>query len=126
MIYHFQFESSQETGRLHLGQAEATAIIAHINGGQPVYLPWRAANDVEISLNKGLNMLDLEVVGSNRNLFGPLHQPYQLCSRIDWRDFRTENDRNSEVAHLVGIHEARDSQIRWTSTTENSNLGIFG
>lgn len=101
MIYHFQFESSQETGRLHLGQAEATTIIAHINGGQPVYLPWRAANDVEISLKKGLNMLDLEVVGSNRNLFGPLHQPYQLCSRIDWRDFRTENDRNSEAPLLV-------------------------
>lgn len=46
-------------------------------------------------------MLDLEVVGSNRNLFGPLHQPYQLCSRIDWRDFRTENDRNSEAPLLV-------------------------
>lgn len=101
MIYHFQFESDQEAGRLHLGQAAATVIIARINAGQPIYLPWRAANDVEIALNKGLNRLDLEVVGSNRNLFGPLHQPYQLCSRIDWRDFRTEGGRNSEAPLLV-------------------------
>lgn len=36
------------------------------------------------------NLLEIEVCGTPRNLFGPFHQAYDGCSRISWEDFRTE------------------------------------
>ncbi len=35
------------------------------------------------------NTIELCVVGSPRNMFGPFHQTYTGCSRISWEDFRT-------------------------------------
>ena len=35
------------------------------------------------------NSVELCVVGSPRNMFGPFHQTYTGCSRISWEDFRT-------------------------------------
>lgn len=100
MIYHFTADCAETKARLQLGEARGTLVTARINGGEPVYIPWRAANQPLVELQPGTNNIDVEVVGSNRNLFGPLHQPYQLCSRIDWRDFRTEEGRTSEVPVL--------------------------
>lgn len=107
MIYHFEFQSQEEKARLRLGEVKGALAVARINGGNPIYIPWKSANDPAVVLNKGDNILELEIVGTNRNLFGPLHQPYQLCSRIDWRDFRTEGGMTSEECILepYGIFE---------------------
>lgn len=35
-------------------------------------------------------LLELTLVGSPRNMFGPFHQSYTGCSRISWEDFRTK------------------------------------
>lgn len=101
MIYHFEFVCDAGTARIQLGETHATLVIAKVNGGEPVYIPWQAANGPEVTLQQGRNILDIEVVGSNRNLFGPLHQPYQLCSRIDWQDFRTKDTAASQAPTLV-------------------------
>ena len=101
MRYNFTFHSEEEQGRLRLGEHSASLVIAKVNGGDPIYIPWRAANEPIIGLTQGENTLELEVVGSNRNLLGPRHQPYQLCSRIDWRDFRTEEVMTSPAPVLI-------------------------
>ena len=101
MIYHFAFNADSGRAKLRLGEVHAALVIARVNGDAPIYIPWRAANDVPVQLLDGENHIELEVVGTNRNLLGPLHQPYQLCSRIDWRDFRTEDGMNSEDMVLV-------------------------
>lgn len=107
MIYHFELQSRVEKARLRLGEVKGALAVARINGGNPIYIPWKSANNPAVVLNKGDNILELEIVGTNRNLFGPLHQPYQLCSRIDWRDFRTEGGMTSEECILepYGIFE---------------------
>ena len=46
--------------------------------------------DITEYLENKTNTLELCVVGSPRNLFGPFHQTYTGCSRISWADFRTE------------------------------------
>lgn len=96
MTYHFVFEGTHEQAKLHLGDYSATLVVASVNKGEPIYIPWRSANEPAVQLRQGINTLDLTVVGSNRNMFGPLHQPYQLCSRIDWQDFRKEETGGTE------------------------------
>ena len=88
--YYFRFESDRTQARLHMGAFAATLLVIRVNGGKAQFLPWRAANDLPLQLHIGENEIDIEVVGSNRNVFGPLHQPNTRSSRIDWRDFRTE------------------------------------
>ena len=105
MTYHFAFESAHSQARLRLGEHSATLVVASVNKDDPIYIPWRSANEPVIQLQVGQNTLDLTLVGSNRNMFGPLHQPYQLCSRIDWQDFRKEEICGTEnyVLHPYGI-----------------------
>lgn len=105
MIYQFRFNSDREQGYLCLGNFSAMTIVIKVNGGEVRYIPWQAADGIPLQLNQGENQLEIEVVGSNRNLFGPLHQKYTCCSRIDWRDFRTQGDYFTEdlVLHPYGL-----------------------
>lgn len=90
MIYHFRFSGEKKTAKLVLGRYSASCVTVQLNGGEKIHIPWRAADGRSVELQDGENRLDIEVFSSNRNLLGPLHQAYKLCSRIDWRDFRTE------------------------------------
>jgi hypothetical protein len=90
IIYRFAFDSDQEKIALRLGEYRGTLIIVRINGGENQYIPFSSANPLALTARIGRNEIEVEVIGSNRNLFGPLHQKYTGSCRIDWHDFRTE------------------------------------
>ena len=105
MTYHFSFDSDRTEAKLRLGRYSATLVAVQVNGGELVYIPWRSADEPAIPLRLGANTLDVTLVGSNKNMFGPFHQPYQLCSRSDWQDFRKEEVGGTEeyVLYPYGI-----------------------
>ena len=62
--------------------------------------------EVQGYFDKEENLLELEIVGSPRNMFGPFHRAYTGCSRISWADFRTEGRFHTDgVLKPYGIFE---------------------
>lgn len=77
---------------LTLGRHSAVTVEIRINGLTAGHIPWRAADGLDITsfLNEGVNMIEIEVMGSPRNLLGPLHQAAGHKPWTDWSVFRTE------------------------------------
>ena len=74
-----------------MGEFAASLIELKVNGKSVAYLLKDSARRADITdylLDKE-NSVELCVVGSPRNMFGPFHQTYTGCSRISWEDFRT-------------------------------------
>lgn len=95
MIYEFTLPPKQEEGKqylLKMGEYRATLAEVKINGKSVGILMGNTEKELDITdyLDDTENHLELCVVGSPRNLFGPFHQTYTGCSRISWADFRTE------------------------------------
>lgn len=97
--YRYTFHSDTDRGELVLGDYRATLVIARIAGKPDVYLIH--GHRAELSLHVGENQLELEVVGSNRNLMGPFHHTYDGASRISWMDFRKEEGDRYTPEYLV-------------------------
>ncbi|UKS29463.1 hypothetical protein LOZ80_11225 [Paenibacillus sp. HWE-109] len=92
MVYHFEFNVNLEEGNrivLELGPYEAVTLSMTINGQHEQPIPWRPARGVELTglLTNGINSLDIEVVGSPRNLLGPLHEASPNPTWVDWWSF---------------------------------------
>ena len=95
MVYRFTLPyAGQKHVRLFLGEYSAVHVEVRVNGRTAGQIPWRAANGVCLDgyLAMGDNTVELEVMGSARNLFGPFHQAQGKVMRTDWRAFRTEGD----------------------------------
>ncbi|MCD7745182.1 MAG: hypothetical protein LUI13_07895 [Lachnospiraceae bacterium] len=95
MIYHFRVPGAlAKSGRLllQMGEYRGTLIKIRINGKPAANLVGNAFGRPDLTeyLNLPMNDLEIEVVGSPRNMMGPFHQAYTGCSRISWEDFRTE------------------------------------
>jgi len=95
MIYHFDFDYQSSSGGkavLELGDYSAVTAEVRVNGTAACHIPWRAANGIDITgfLADGINKIDIEVMGSPRNLFGPLHQAASTYMWTDWASFRRE------------------------------------
>jgi hypothetical protein len=96
MIYHATYEHRpDEQVLLRLGKYRATTVAVHVNGGLAGHIPWRAANGPDLTphLQEGPNRIGIEVVGSPRNMFGPLHLKAGHEAWTDWRSFRTTGER---------------------------------
>lgn len=95
LVYEFSLppkEQDQKRYVLKLGEHRATLVSVTVNGKMAGILMGNTEKKLEITdyLENETNTLELCVVGSPRNLFGPFHQSYTGCSRISWADFRTE------------------------------------
>ena len=95
MVYEFSLPPKQEKDKqylLKMGEYRATLAEVKINGKSAGILMGNTEKELDITeyLGDKENLLELCVVGSPRNLFGPFHQTYTGCSRISWADFRTE------------------------------------
>ncbi len=95
IIYHFDFNyssNSNERAVLELEDYSAVTVEIKVNGQTAGHIPWRAANRLDISkfLHGGNNKIDIEVMGSPRNLFGPFHQAAGDLPWTDWSSFRRE------------------------------------
>lgn len=95
IVYHFDFEFPGNIGEkaiLELGDYRAITAEIRVNGITVGHIPWKAANGIDITdhLAKGINKIDIEVMGSPRNLFGPFHQADSERLWTDWASFRRE------------------------------------
>ncbi|MFC5467321.1 glycosyl hydrolase [Cohnella suwonensis] len=101
MIFHFDLEADLMDGHsivMELGPYEAVTLNFRINGSRWKPIPWRAAGTVDLTdgLNQGMNRIEVEVVGSPRNLLGPLHAARSDSSWIDWWSFHSTGEEHTE------------------------------
>ena len=77
---------------LHPGEFHATLLKVKINQKEVgIILNRQQSLDITEYMYFEMNEVEIEVVGSPRNMFGPFHQKDTGCSRISWEDFRTQN-----------------------------------
>jgi hypothetical protein len=78
IVYRTAVELKTETDKRYLltfPKFNATAIEITINGGEPIITAWPDYKvDCTDQLVPGKNTIDIKVLGSRRNSFGPLHQ----------------------------------------------------
>ncbi len=75
--YKYNFDYDKSVGDdllLDLGKYSDVVTIVRINGHEQI-IPWKAKNRMQIGnmLNEGENLIEIEVMGAPRNMFGPLH-----------------------------------------------------
>lgn len=73
--YHYQWNSTGKAGAyLQLGRREAVCVTVMVNG-KCFEIPWSLGEPVEITdaLEGGDNLIEIQVMGSPRNMMGPLH-----------------------------------------------------
>ncbi|MFD0671113.1 glycosyl hydrolase [Cohnella sp. GCM10027633] len=97
IVYHLAYECLELPGAgstmiLELGDYRAVTIEVKVNGRHAGYVPWAATKQLDIGewLVIGENSIDIEVVGSPRNLLGPLHQAATSYNWKEWWDYRRE------------------------------------
>jgi hypothetical protein len=88
--FRYRFLSDAARGLLVLGDCRASLVVARVKGKPDVYL--LHGDTVELELFTGENELELELVGSNRNLMGPFHRVGGGALRVSWQDFRAEGE----------------------------------
>ncbi|MDQ0896916.1 glycosyl hydrolase [Paenibacillus sp. V4I7] len=88
--YHHQHEANRKA-LLLLGDCSAVTIEIRVNGLTAGHVPWKAADGIDLTpyLNDGPNKLEIEVMGSPRNMFGPFHEARGRTATTDWSSFRT-------------------------------------
>lgn len=101
MVYTFILPAPEAGGKsvmLNMGACRASLVEVLINGRSAGVLIRRTKDTLDITeyLTNRENTLELKVVGSPRNMYGPFHQADNSCSRISWVDFRTEGTRRCE------------------------------
>lgn len=97
MIYHFDVKFDKgldQKAVLEIGEYSAVTVEVKINGRSAGHIPWPQANKLDMTdfLRDGVNKIDIEVMGSPRNMFGPLHHKLNNIPGIDWSCFRTEGE----------------------------------
>ncbi len=91
MRYRFSFTHDPATRAvLQLGELRAVDVAVHVNGQLAGHIPWADANGFDLTphLRPGPNRLEIEVMGSPRNMLGPLHRATGREPWTDWRSFR--------------------------------------
>ncbi|WP_217591985.1 glycosyl hydrolase [Cohnella sp. GbtcB17] len=95
MVYHFEYVKEAELERdesvlLELGYYRAVTVDIRVNDQFAGHVPWKAAKRLDIGkyLSLGRNRIDIEVVGSLRNMLGPLHQAGTAYDWKEWWDYR--------------------------------------
>lgn len=78
IIYAFEVDIETQVkayARLEVGNFEGACANVTVNGSDAGMVPWQDADGINIAglLKKGKNRIDIEVMGTPRNLFGPLH-----------------------------------------------------
>lgn len=97
MIYHFDViveNNAKNRMVLGLGEYSAVTVEVRVNGRTAGHVPWRAANQLDLTehLNDGANQIEIEVMGSPRNMLGPFHHTAGDTSTTNWASFRKEGD----------------------------------
>jgi len=98
MVYHFEYayektrwQEKEARMLLELGKYSAVHVEVRVNGKTAGHIPWKTASTVDITpfIKDGFNHIEIEVMGSPRNLFGPFHQAVK-SNTVNSSSFRTE------------------------------------
>ena len=77
MVYRKTVKVERKPSRafLFLRKFNATVVAVRINGKPAGFIPWRAADGLDVTkhLKAGSNRVEIEVMGSPKNMLGPLH-----------------------------------------------------
>jgi hypothetical protein len=95
MVYRFELErpaGERKRAVLHPGDFSATTLEVRANGAVAGQVPWRSAGGIDLTafLREGTNSIEIEAVGSPRNLLGPFHLARGKVSFNEWSAFRPE------------------------------------
>ncbi|MFD2115778.1 glycosyl hydrolase [Paenibacillus yanchengensis] len=79
---------------MQLDLYEATIVLVKLNGNDVGSIPWKSIKDVDLSsyLIAGENLLEIEVVASPRNMFGPFHRVAGEPSMTNSAVYQVEGD----------------------------------
>ena len=88
-------KTKPKSAPLHLGKHSATVVAVRVNGKRAGFIPWRAADGLDLakSLKPGKNRLEIELMGSPRNMLGPLHDAHGKTPWTGAGQFRTTGDQ---------------------------------
>ncbi len=98
VIYRSSFTIEPEEGKkyfLKIPEFKATAVEVTVNNNEPVIIAWKEyQKDITKSIVSGINTIDIKVLGSRRNGFGPLHiaedpwsiGPGSFTPEVKWQD----------------------------------------
>lgn len=111
MVYIWEYEvncmNKDSKYVLTLGEFSAVVIEIKVNQNIVGHIPWKASNGLEITnaIIEGTNLIEVEVMGSPRNLLGPLHLAQGHRRWTDWSVFRTEAQEfcDEYVYHPYGL-----------------------
>lgn len=96
IVYRFDVTlgAGPESGyELVIGEFSAVTVEVRVNGQPAGHIPWRAAGRLALTgLKAGTNRIELEVMGSPRNLLGPFHHAAGEPKTTGWASFRKEGD----------------------------------
>ncbi|HUV40054.1 MAG TPA: hypothetical protein VMY39_10590, partial [Planctomycetota bacterium] len=78
IVYEAEFDVTTKkpaAAVLKLGKFSAVVVAIRVNGELAGYIPWRSADGLDVAkfLKPGRNRVEIEVMGSPRNMLGPLH-----------------------------------------------------
>jgi hypothetical protein len=128
MIYHATYDHRPgDQVVLRLGEYCATTVAVHVDGALAGHIPWRAANGLDLTphLHEGPNRIDIEVVGSPRNMLGPLHLKAGHEPWTDWRSFRTTDERYTPDYMTEPYGLFTPVQVWVSGSTEQDTLGPY-
>ncbi|UQZ83677.1 hypothetical protein SK3146_02884 [Paenibacillus konkukensis] len=110
IVYHADYEHQPAAQRrfvLELGDCSAVIAEIRVNGRTAGHIPWKSADGVDVTsyLLPGSNRLEIEVMGSPRNMFGPFHQALGGTPTTSCESFRKEGkDRTPQyLVHPYGL-----------------------
>lgn len=93
MTYHFT-TGRIPTGRpigIHLNRWKGAVAEIKVNGQLAGHIGWKGRDGLDITpYLQEKNEIDVKVIASPRNIFGPFHQRYSSCIRSSYKDFRRE------------------------------------
>lgn len=98
MNYCFEIDNDAVIGngyKLELGKYEAVLLDVKVNGEACKTIPWRCESSVDLDpclMDRKLSQVVIEVIGSPRNLFGPLHELDDAPNWMDWWSFHPKED----------------------------------
>ncbi len=114
VIYRKELELCRaEAVSLTIPPISAAVSELRVNGRHCAYLIEKYSTEHDISeyLRQGSNLIELEVVGTPKNMLGPLHEVCRTPAWTDWRDFRTEGEAYYEGYNLIpfGINPGKEA-----------------
>lgn len=103
--YRYEFEAHTDSAIVKLGAFAGTALRIFLNGQLQSILGWEPFESKLSALQSGKNILEIEVIGSRRNLFGPFFLNNPHPPRFGAYEFREHAHPNKRDLTPYGLYE---------------------